>query len=207
MVLHNFIVFEGIDGSGTSTQMERLKNKIPRNKAFFTAEPTDSAIGKFLRAILKGDVPVQPETAAFLFAADRAEHLYAPGGIITTCTGGKLTVCDRYLFSSLAYQSTACGSDLPYKINALFPLPEYLFFFDIEPSLSLKRISNRNVTEIYEEQTFLEKTAAAYRDIIQNYTQQNIPDMKIITVNAALSVEKVTEKIWSVLRNIPILQE
>lgn len=76
MILENFIVFEGIDGAGTTTQLNILKKKCGSN-FLFTAEPSRSPVGKFLRSMLGGNVPVTNETAAYLFAADRNEHLNA----------------------------------------------------------------------------------------------------------------------------------
>ncbi len=207
MVLRNFIVLEGIDGAGTSTQLNFLKKMLPQDKTLFTAEPTDSVTGKFLRSILRGDMELNPGTTAFLFAADRHEHLHCPGGIIETCNNGGITVTDRYIFSSLAYQSASCGEALPRLLNSTFPLPEYLFFFDIEPSVSLKRISGRGVTEIYEKQDFLEKTAAEYRKVIKEYQETaKETGMNIIILDASKPVAEVSEKIWSILKNMPILK-
>ena len=76
MILKNFIVFEGIDGAGTSTQLNILKEKLENKNVFFTVEPTDLPSGKFLRTILSGSVKVAPSTAAYLFASDRNEHLF-----------------------------------------------------------------------------------------------------------------------------------
>ena len=90
MILPHFIVFEGIDGAGTSTQIERLQKRLKHKPVFFTAEPTELETGKFLRRILKGDISVTPETAARLFAADRSEHVYGTGGIIEQCNAGRL---------------------------------------------------------------------------------------------------------------------
>lgn len=207
MVLRNFIVLEGIDGAGTSTQLNFLKKMLPQDKTLFTAEPTDSVTGKFLRSILRGDMELDPGTTAFLFAADRHEHLHCPGGIIETCNNGGITVTDRYIFSSLAYQSASCGEALPRLLNSTFPLPEYLFFFDIEPSVSLKRISGRGVTEIYEKQDFLEKTATEYRKVIKEYQETaKETGMNIIILDASKPVAEVSEKIWSILKNMPILK-
>ena len=156
MILKNFIVLEGIDGAGTSTQLDLLKNRLSPEKTVYTAEPTTLSTGRFLRSVLRGDEKLTPETTAFLFAADRQEHVYGSGGIVESCTSGKLVISDRYVFSSLAYQSITCGEELPRKLNQDFPLPEYLFFFGITPQASLKRIEKRDVTEIYEKKDFLE---------------------------------------------------
>ncbi|MDR3284375.1 MAG: dTMP kinase [Treponema sp.] len=198
-ILTNFIVFEGIDGSGTSTQIDLLKKKLAgretENRFVFTCEPTGEATGRFLRTILSGEEAAEPETAAFLFAADRWEHLYGKNSVVKALNAGKTVISDRYFFSSLAYQSAACGRELPKLLNSLFPLPEKLFFFDIDPALSLARIAGRSVTEIYEKRDFLEKTAAEYRLVIAEY-EQAAPGMKIIRLDAAQSMEQVSRLIW-----------
>lgn len=205
MILKNFIVLEGIDGAGTSTQLNLLKNRLSPEKTVYTAEPTTLSTGRFLRSVLRGDEKLTPETTAFLFAADRQEHVYGAGGIVESCTSGKLVISDRYVFSSLAYQSITCGEELPRKLNQDFPLPEYLFFFGITPQASLKRIEKRDVTEIYEKKDFLEATARQYEKIISYYETLQT-GMHIIRLDATESIEKLSEKIWTVLQEMPILQ-
>ena len=205
MILKNFIVLEGIDGAGTSTQLNLLKNRLSPEKTVYTAEPTTLSTGRFLRSVLRGVEKLTPETTAFLFAADRQEHVYGTGGIVESCTSGKLVISDRYVFSSLAYQSITCGEELPRKLNQDFPLPEYLFFFRITPQASLKRIEKRDVTEIYEKKDFLEATARQYEKIISYYETLQT-GMHIIRLDATESIEKLSEKIWTVLQEMPILQ-
>lgn len=156
-------------------------------------------------SIFSSTVKSFTRTAAYLFAADRQEHLAAPGGIEELCRNNTIVISDRYLFSSLAYQSAACGPELPRLLNSSFPLPEYLFFFDIEPNQSLKRISGRGVTEIYENQAFLEATAAEYRRVIGEYEAMDT-GMTILRLDASESIEKVSANIWSAVENMPILQ-
>ena len=194
MILKNFIVFEGIDGAGTSTQIEVLKKRADSGRFFFTTEPTDSETGKFLRKMLKGDVELDPRTSTFLFAADRNEHLYGTGGtncgVVAQAQSGKIVVSDRYLFSSLTYQSVTCGDELPRKLNESFPLPEILFFFDINPEISLQRVLGRGKTEIYEKLDFQKATAERYRKVIAEYEAKNT-GMKIVRLDATLPVEEV----------------
>ena len=196
MILKNFVVFEGIDGAGTSTQIELLKKRTDADRFFFTTEPTDSETGKFLRKMLKGDVELDPRTSAFLFAADRNEHLYGTGGtncgVAAQAQSGKIVVSDRYLFSSLTYQSVTCGDELPRRLNKGFPLPEILFFFDIDPEISLQRVLGRGETEIYEKLDFQKATAARYRNVIAEYERMNT-GMKIVRLDASQSVEKIAE--------------
>ncbi len=195
MILEKFIVLEGIDGSGTSTQLQLLKKELADKEVVFTNEPTERETGKFLRTILKGDIQVDAKTAAHLFAADRCEHLYGKAGIVECTQEGKVVVCDRYLFSSLAYQSTACGKELPRLLNGDFPLPEIVFFFDIDPEISLQRITGRGVTEIYEKHDFLVKTADAYRAVFDEYEAKNT-GMKIVRVDATQSINEVFNQLW-----------
>lgn len=215
MVLQNFIVFEGIDGAGTTTQLNALRNNPATADFLFTAEPTSAPTGKFLRQMLKGDIPLQPVTAAYLFAADRNEHIsgtYAVEpdrslvtGIAAACSQGKTVVSDRYFFSSLAYQSIDCGDEIPRLLNSTFPLPQLLFFFEIEPDVSLSRITGRGFTEIYEKQEFLKKTAAAYRKVMKEYDgTPKAEGMKLITIDATLPKDEITRIIWKEIENLPI---
>ncbi len=206
MILKNFIVFEGIDGSGTSTQIKELSKKLEQKIVHFTCEPTDSQIGKFLRKILKGTEIVTPQTISLLFAADRAEHLYSKDGIIEKCNKGEIVISDRYLFSSLAYQSHTCGKELPQIVNSAFPLPEILFYFSINPETALKRVLKRdgNDTEIFENLEYQKKTEAEYNRIINEYKNQNT-GMKIIKLDATLPIEDITKKIFTVIQQMPIM--
>lgn len=208
MVLHNFIVFEGLDGSGTTTQLSLLKNILSDKKTWFTAEPTDQEIGKFLRKILQGSITVQPETLAYLFAADRCEHIHGINGIESRINDGYTVFCDRYLFSSLAYQSPQCGSKLPMTLNENFPLPEYLIYFDINSDISLSRVASRNgETEIFEKSDIQKITQIEYKRIIQTYKESKPEEMKIISIDAAKPVEEVHKIILDSLKNLPIIKE
>lgn len=199
MVLKNFIVFEGIDGSGTSTQIKKLEESFPQ-KIITTAEPTKSEIGKFLRKMLSGEFSVDEKTASYLFAADRCEHLYGKNGIIENLQNDKIVVSDRYFFSSLAYQSVSCGKELPKLLNSPFPLPEYLFYFEINPEISLNRVNSRGEKkEIYENLEIQKKTANLYDEIISEYENDKSHKMKIIRIDASKSIEEIFQKIQEIL--------
>ena len=199
MILKNFIVFEGIDGAGTSTQIKKICEKNPQ-KFFQTAEPTSLETGKFLRKMLGGEFSVDEKTNSFLFAADRAEHLYGKNGIIEQINNGKTVISDRYLFSSLAYQSISCGEELPKLLNSTFPLPEILFFFEIDPEISLKRVDSRNEKkEIYEKIETQKKIALEYEKIISEYENNPSCGMKIIRIDAAKSIEEISETISKII--------
>ena len=194
MVLKNFIVFEGIDGAGTSTQIKKLVEKDPE-RFVATAEPTSGPTGKFLRRMLAGEFHVDEKTNAYLFAADRCEHIFGKGGVKELCDSGKTVVSDRYFFSSLAYQSVSCGLELPELLNSPFPLPEYLFFFDINPEISLGRVNNRTgQKEIYENIESQKKIAALYEKVISMYESNpaKCEEMKIIRIDATKTIEEIS---------------
>ena len=197
MILKNFVVFEGIDGAGTSTQINILKEKKEAERFFFTAEPTDSPTGKFLRTVLKGNVELDPRTSA--------EHLWGKSGsncgIEKKCSDGKIVISDRYFFSSLTYQSVTCGEELPRLLNSAFPLPQILFFFKISPEISLKRVDARGEREIYEKIDFLQATEERYEKLMDEYEAKNT-GMKIVRLDAAKSKEEVSTQIWQELSKL-----
>lgn len=201
MVLKNFIVFEGIDGSGTSTQIKKLVESNP-NVFIATAEPTTKETGKFLRRMLCGEFSVDEKTASYLFAADRCEHIFGKDGVEDLIKNGKTVVSDRYFFSSLAYQSVSCGKDLPRLLNSPFPLPEYLFYFKINPEISLKRVDSRNgQKEIYEKLDIQKKIAKLYDEVIEEYQEKtNESGMKIIIIDATKSIDEVFDNILRELK-------
>lgn len=201
MVLKNFIVFEGIDGAGTSTQIKKLVER-DNNRFIATAEPTGNETGKFLRRMLGGEFSVDEKTNAYLFAADRCEHIFGKGGVKELCESGKTVVSDRYFFSSMAYQSVSCGEELPKLLNSPFPLPEYLFYFVINPEISLGRVNARGEhKEIYETIEKQKKIAAQYEKVISEYEKTaGETGMKIIRIDASKDIETIAEEIWKKLQ-------
>lgn len=206
MVLRNFIVFEGIDGAGTSTQLRRLGERDTDGRFFLTAEPTELPTGRFLRRMLRGEFRADARTAAHLFAADRAEHLYGAGGVLEQCAAGRTAVSDRYLFSSLAYQAVQLGMDLPLHINGLFPLPCALFFFNIPAETAVERIKGRGTTEIYEKLDYLQQTRRFYDEVLDMYSGERGEGMEIVRIDATLPADEVEKIIWSKLRNLPTIK-
>ena len=201
MILKNFIVFEGIDGAGTSTQIKKLVER-DSNRFIATAEPTTNETGKFLRRMLGGEFSVDEKTNAYLFAADRCEHIFGKGGVKELCESGKTVVSDRYFFSSMAYQSVSCGEELPKLLNSPFPLPEYLFYFVINPEVSLGRVNARGEhKEIYETIEKQKKIAAQYEKVISEYEKTaGETGIKIIRIDAEKDIESISEEIWNILK-------
>jgi dTMP kinase len=207
-ILANFAVFEGGDGSGTSTQLallgEQYARSRPQRPAFFpTSEPTSGAIGRLIRSALKNESALHPDTLARLFAADRGEHLYASDGIIERCKRGELVVCDRYVPSSLVYQGIECGEELPRSLNSPFPAPELLLFFDLDPQIALERLNSRPSLEIYERLEFQKKVRERYHALLGAYRDAGV---HVEIIDASQSVEKVAAEVWRQVSKMPILQ-
>lgn len=200
-VLRRFVVFEGLDGAGTTTQLKLLETSLRKAGIahWLSAEPTDLPTGRLIRQVLKGEVRTRPETLARLYSADRHEHLYGPEGIVERLGRGELVICDRYVFSSLAYQGVSCGPDLPRLLNSDFPLPELLIFFDLPSSVSMNRVLKRPDRELFDNESFQEKVRQAYEESLAEYEGRG---MRIHRVDAAASVEEVAEGIASALAGL-----
>ena len=217
-ILKNFAVLEGGDGSGTSTQLEMLKetfaeqsdlsisNKTAPAKSvslYSTFEPTDGPIGRLIRSGLKAETPFNSETIAFLFAADRNEHVYSRGGIEERSNRGDLVVCDRYILSSLVYQGITCGEELPLQLNSHFPYPELLIFFDLDPEIAQKRIINRQEKEIYDSLEFQKQVRQRYKALLPRFEAEG---SRIEIIEAQRSKEEVAQDLWRVLSKMPIFK-
>lgn len=163
-----FIVLEGIDGSGKSTQSRMLTRKLQAKgiDVFETLQPTFGDIGKLLRRYLSGELTADPKVLAGLFASDRLNHLLCSGGILEAYNQGKTIICDRNYFSSLAYQDDNDGDfvlDINQKAREILK-PDVHIFIDLKPIDALNRIkeSDREFTEIFENEKELNRIYANY---------------------------------------------
>ncbi len=199
-----FVVFEGLDGAGTTTQIEALFYKLTGNSipVFSTCEPTDSPIGRAIRDVLGKKTAVTPDTLALLFAADRNEHLWGKDGIIDHLERGDIVLCDRYIFSSLAYQTLESSREFVWELNSRFPLPEYLFFIDVPPEECQSRMKVRGTSDIFDKITFQYKIRQAYLDTFRAFETSG---METHLIDGTGSVEEVQEKIWNILGKGTIL--
>ena len=196
-IIDRFIVIESLDGVGTSTQMKLLQERSWSQgvDAVFTFEPTDGVVGQQIRTILARDAEVMPETLAMLYAADRNEHLFDPDtGIVKTARSGRWVFCDRYLFSSLAYQGTLCDWDFVFSLNARFPLPEYLLFVDLSPEAAEARRKGRSSDgDLLEGLSLQHRVYEQYQRILQEYTNSG---MKIHILDGRPDPEVISDQIW-----------
>lgn len=169
-----FIVLEGIDGSGTTTQVARLLAWF-REKGWpvhATREPSGGPVGALLRQILSGRViapvvgtggaePVDPRTVALLFAADRLDHVRCE--VEPQLARGVHVLSDRYVVSSLAYQSIEAPRSWVEAINAQAPPADLTVLLRVSPEVALERIaSTRADRERFENLGMLARVAAEY---------------------------------------------
>lgn len=151
-----FIVFEGIDGSGKSTQIKLLRNYLLSKgiDCYTTSEPTDSPFGSLIHQCMTGRVETDDRTIAGLFVADRLDHLYnKKNGLIDIINNGVTVISDRYYFSSYAYHGAYMPMDWVIEANKLSSealKPDINIFLDIDPHKSIERLKNRNYLERYE---------------------------------------------------------
>ena len=157
-ILKNFIVIEGLDGSGKSSQINFLKEKFQSmgKKVYLTHEPTDNKIGSLVRQVLQKKFSTSSKALALLYAADREDHLYNEEyGIVKYLNEGYIVISDRYFFSSFAYQGVDVDSEFVKYINN-FPYPESVIYLDTPVSSCINRIEKRGEEkEIFDEEAYL----------------------------------------------------
>ena len=195
-----FIVFEGIDGSGTTTQLSMLEKWLqtkdnPWGSVFFTKEPTTGPVGLFLRQILSKKIELSDENAmALLFAADRAHHQQE---LQFNLDRGIHVFSDRYILSSLAYQSLAMKQEWIEEINNKAMSPDLTLLFLVSPEESTRRRqASRSTEELYEQTEFLRKVQDRYQELAESMTAQNKP-IKII--DASKEQETVFKDVIDIL--------
>lgn len=194
-----FIVIEGLDGSGKSTQIQRLADYYQGigKKVYVTAEPTDYETGSYLRRILAESQEKNMYLQATLFLADRLEHITHPEfGIQKYLNDGYIVICDRYYYSSFAYQGTATDMDWVMKINLDCPeilKPDLCIFLDVNPDTCKERIDKvREKPELYE------KNIALMRKIRNNFLnvlQRLQPEQNIVILDANKELEEIEKEI------------
>jgi len=175
-----FIVFEGIDGSGNSTQSTILAEFL-RGRVYdvlLTKEPTNGAIGKVIRDVLQKRVRTSPLALQMLFVADRAYHLQTE--IEPALEEGKVVISDRYMFSTTAFGGLDVDMDFLKQINSKFRVPDITFILDVKPEIALQRIkrSRSGELELFEE---LEKSKRVYANYMK--LKDQFPNVHVIDGN------------------------
>jgi dTMP kinase len=207
-----FVVLEGIDGSGTTTQVARLAERLRSAGVAVrpTREPSDGPVGMLVRQVLAGRI-VTPggrapgwATMALLFAADRMDHVESE--IEPFVSEGGVVVSDRYDASSLAYQSvsralegdggTAQALDWIRALNHHARRPDLVVVVDVAPELAAERRRRRGeATQIYDRIEMQRALATFYRDIARH-----MPEDRSVVIDGEGTVDEVHERVWSAYR-------
>lgn len=166
-----FIVFEGTDGSGKSTQMRLLEAYLTERgiPCYLTHEPTDSAFGSILHDCMSGRIDTDERTIALLFAADRIDHIQNPvNGMKAKLEAGITVLCDRYYFSSFAYNGGFVPLDWVMELNRPareLLRPDLVLFLDADLEESMRRVARRGERERYENFERQKKIRKQYFDV------------------------------------------
>lgn len=199
-----FIVFEGIDGSGKTTQIRLLRDRLTAEarKVHLTAEPTQSVTGGLLRDALSGVQQRSPAELAALFLLDRINHNVNPQNGIRKLLGeGYDVICDRYYYSSLAYQGSEADFGWVRNINlgcSEIRRPDICIFLDLDPDIGLSRIENRAITEIYEEKNKLQKIRGKYFEAFASLGDEE----NIRIINADRPADEVSADIFAAVSQL-----
>jgi dTMP kinase len=183
-----FIVIEGLDGSGKTTQANILARKLSENyKVLCTAEPSQGKIGTFIReGCLYEEKRLPTEAEALIFAADRIEHMQ--NEIAPALAEDKIVICDRYVYSSLAYQgSTGLSLDWIKTVNARALEPDFTIFVDVSPERVIERLHRKkSVMETLE-------TQKKVREIYMNFVEKG----ELILINGDKPKDRVFGELYS----------
>lgn len=202
-----FITFEGPDGSGKSTIIQKVYDYLIENNydVIKTREPGGSPIAEKIRNLILDteNTEMGYRTEALLYAASRAQHVEET--ILPALNENKIVLCDRFLISSLAYQGV--GRDLgienvrkinEFGINEVFP--DFVLFFDVDPITTLKRKSSLDTADRLEKEgnNFHERVYNGYKEILNS-------EKNIEIIDATQSVEDVFNQCIKVLKRRNVL--
>jgi len=201
-----FVVFEGIDGSGTSTQIQRYAAhlKAQRRVVHVTREPSGGPVGTMLRLALTHRLVLprafEAQTMALLFAADRLDHLAAE--VEPHLRDGAVVLSDRYDLSSLAYQSATAPTEDPEAtiawirtLNRHARRPDVTVVLDVSPEVAESRRRARGGSaELYDDEGLQARLARAYRA-----AEALVPGDRLIHIDGDLSLDEVTALVIAAL--------
>lgn len=194
-----FIVFEGIDGAGKSTQIAALAAHLRAQgrSVVTTAEPTDNDTGRMLRAALSGNPPRTGAQMAALFVLDRIGHSKEISELLANGTD---VICDRYYYSSLAYQGSICDYEWVRHMNCDCPdilHPDLCIFLDLAPGAALARIQKRGeAAEIYEKEETLTRVRNTFLRVFDT-----LPD-RVVVIDASPSAEEISATLIDTVNQI-----
>lgn len=192
-----FIVFEALDGSGASTQIELLAKSIEETsirKVFITKEPTNNLIGGMIRGALTKEWHPSLECLQLLFAADRAHHLQM--NIIPSLKEGMVVISDRYFLSTVAFGSLEIDMDWLQVLNSRFLLPDMTILLRVSPKECIRRIfhSRRFGFELFEEEQKLIKVWKAYEEVAKIHDKIYVVDGERPIEDVAAEIRKIVSE-------------
>jgi dTMP kinase len=200
-----FIVFEGIDGAGKTTQLKLLAKRLEADgkKVHVTAEPTDMPSGRALREALGGAVKKSEWEMALMFVSDRIEHnRNLENGIRKKLEDGYTVICDRYYYSTLAYQGHSTDYSWVRGMNLDCPeivRPDICIYLDLLPFQSLERISmGRDSVEIYENEETLGRVRDKFLAVIEDIGKRD----NIKWIDAYRTPEEVGEDVYGAVTDL-----
>jgi dTMP kinase len=194
------IVFEGIDGTGKSTQMSLLATTL-KMKGFDvieTREPTNGQFGQQIRALYTNRQGVSREQELELFLADRREHVQTL--LTPALQQGKVILCDRYFLSTAAYQGAVGFSPVAIiEKNSFAPDPDLALLFSVPPQIGIERITagRGDTLNDFEQEATLQKVAAIFDSLELPYIQRIDASGSIESVHQA-----VMQAVTPLLRNM-----
>lgn len=193
------ITLEGIDGSGKSTALERLKAHPSMNNVVFTREPTTDWIGEAVERAIHSDTDHLAEL--FLFTADHAEHISKI--IQPALEGGKTVISDRYSDSRYAYQGVTLSDKFDDPIewiqsihNGWTVVPDMTILFDIDPKIAVERCGNRGEQTKFEKIGFLERVRANYLRLAKEDPQ------RFVIIDTDRSIKEIETDVVELLTSI-----
>lgn len=200
-----FIVFEGIDASGKSTQVRALAHALESegHNVHVTAEPTAGPIGSMIRQAFSGRVTIDDRAIAALFVADRIDHLTNErDGLLALLREGVTVICDRYYLSSLAYHSSDVGIAWVREANSISTdllMPDLTIYLDIDPSVAAQRLEVRQGQ--IDKFEVGERLAIAHRGYEEALTLVDGVE-RITRISADLSSEAVLVEVQNAVRSL-----
>ncbi|MGC6491345.1 MAG: dTMP kinase [Myxococcota bacterium] len=196
-----FIVLEGLDGAGTTTQRGRVTEWLrSRGKTVVeTFEPTDGFIGREIRRVLRREEgAVHRSTLPWMFAADRADHLSRL--VDPALQRGEWVISDRYLHSSLAYQSLDRALEEVWELNHRFRAPDLTLFVAVSVDTCLERMARRGGTaELFEQREALQRVAASYERVMARLQERGDT---IVRIDGDAPIESVTTAIQNAMSGV-----
>lgn len=195
-----FIVLEGLDGAGTTTQAAALAAALQACdlQVQLTAEPSDGPVGRVARAHVNRETELDPQAAALCFSADRADHLHRV--VRPALASRRWVVCDRYLLSTLAYQG-AEGVDRGWimALSASFEVPDLTIFLDLPHDERARRMSGRGHTDRYEAPDLQEGIRDSYRTSIEILRSAG---HRLEVLDGTGDTEAVTARVWAAVEAV-----